>query len=140
MTSVVVSRPDGSSAAEVAIENWRRMIHLAQWSGWRAPPDHWDFSQDGTGARAFADALEKAVAELGEPPRSASEVALQALGPLGLAERDALEGDALEALALFEARSHLRDFFVQEFDGLVRDCSAAVSLARGGPIRVAFAA
>lgn len=139
MKSVVVERLDGSQSVPVVLENWRRIIHLAQWAGWPAPLDHWDFSQDGEGAGAFADALETAVAEVGEPPRSAAEVALQALGPLGLAEQDAFESDALAGLALHEVRSHLRDFFVQEFDALSEDCSAVIALARGGPFRVAFA-
>jgi hypothetical protein len=137
--SVVVQRVGGSESVMVILENWRRIIHLGQWGGWHAPLDHWDFSEDANGARSFADAVEGAVRQAGDPPRSAAEVALQILDPLGLAERDALEEDAAVGLALFEARSHLRDFFVQEYDALVEDCAAVVSLARGGPFRVTFA-
>ena len=139
MEAVLVARDGDERGQTVSAANWRRVIHLAQWAGWTPPPDHWTFSLDAVGAKEFTMALESGIRSLGEPPRTAAEVAVDVLAELGLDDVDAHKMDALQGLSLSEARSCLRDFFVREFDGFREACGALTAYARGGPLHVSFA-
>ena len=138
MRAVLLQADDGRDPLPIRLEDWRRIVFLAQWSGWGAPLDHWEFALDREGAATLADRLEETLQNLGEPPRGGSEVAAQILPPLNLDALDAFVLDAIEGLALFEIRSHLRDFFVLEFDALRGLCDRVIRVARSGGVRVSF--